>query len=364
MIVVYGTTGELIKLAPVLMALRTRGIVPTTVCTGQQPEQIPAMLADFGLPPPDLWLARGHRGADLTRSSQIPGWLATVARGFASERGRMVAALRAARGRRLVLVHGDTFTTVLGALMGRALRARVAHAEAGLRSGRWRDPFPEELNRRTASWLAHVHLAPGPWAIGNLRAGHARGVLVDTGANTIADSLALAGAARPQVAVGPEPFGLVSIHRFELLNDPRGLRAVLELLREASARIPLLFVDHPVTAAAIAADRLDHLLEGGLRRIPRQRYFPFLALLRRSAFLFTDSGGSQEECAHWGHPCLVHRAVTERREGLGGSVVLSGMSLDVARGFLAGPWPPHAPCTPVESPSERIATALADLGFR
>lgn len=364
MIVVYGTTGELIKLAPVLLALRARGIMPMTACTGQQPEQIPAMLSDFGLPPPHLWLARGHRGADLTRPSQIPGWLATVSRSFASARGRMAAALREARGRRLVLVHGDTFTTVLGALMGRALRAQVAHAEAGLRSGRWRDPFPEELNRRAASGLAHVHLAPGEWALGNLRRAGTRGVLIDTGANTIVDSLELAGASEPEVPLEPGPFGLVSIHRFELLNDPRGLRAVLELLRGASARIPLLFVDHPVTAAAIAAERLDHLFGAGLRRIPRQRYFPFLALLRRSSFLFTDSGGSQEECAHLGHPCLVHRAVTERREGLGASVVLSGMDLGVARQFLQGPWRAVRPCAPAESPSERIVRSLTGLGFR
>ena len=78
-------------------------------------------------------------------------------------------------------------TTVLGAVMGRALRVAVAHIEGGLRSFDLRHPFPEELNRRLASTLARIHYAPGAWAASNLR----RGDVVDTGSNTIRDSLEL-----------------------------------------------------------------------------------------------------------------------------------------------------------------------------
>lgn len=362
MIVVYGTTGELIKLAPLLRRLEERGTPATTVCTGQQPEQIPAMLRDFGLRDPDHWLARGHGGRDLTRPSEIPAWLVTVARGALRARPALRRARRAAP-RPLVMVHGDTFTTVLGALIGRAVGAPVAHLEAGLRSGDWRNPFPEELNRRIVSRIATVHLTPGEWSAGNLRRARVRGTIVDTGTNTIHDSLELAGAAEPAVAVPDEPFGLVSIHRFELLNDRDGLRRILDLLREASRRIPLLFVDHPVTAATVDALGFGGYFDDRLRRIPRQRYFPFLALLRRSTFLLTDSGGSQEECARLGHPCLVHRAVTERRDGLGGPVVLSGLDLDVVRRFLAGPWEPTPVAAVRTSPTEIILRYLEHAGF-
>lgn len=362
MIVVYGTTGELIKLAPLLRRLEERGSPATTVCTAQQPEQIPAMLRDFGLSPPDHWLARGHRGRDLTRPAEIPRWLATVARGFAHARPHLRAALRGAP-RPLVLVHGDTFTTVLGALIGRAVRAPVAHLEGGLRSGDWRNPFPEELNRRITSRIATIHLAPGAWAAGNLRAAGVRGTIVDTGANTIRDSLDMAAGADPGVPLPGEPFGLVSIHRFELLNDRDRLRAILEVLREAAHRMPLLFIDHPVTAKTIGDAGLDGLFGERFRRVPRQRYFPFLALLRRSAFLVTDSGGSQEECAQLGHPCLVHRAVTERRDGLEGPVVLSGLDLDVVRDFLKGPWTATAPPGGALSPTDLIMRYLAHEGF-
>jgi len=361
-IVVYGTTGELIKLAPLLRRLEERGAPATTVCTGQQPEQIPTMLRDFGLRDPDVWVARGAGGRDLTRPAQIPRWLADVARGALAARGTLRRAARSAP-RPLVLVHGDTFTTVLGALIGRLVGAPVAHLEAGLRSGDWRNPFPEEVNRRITSRIATIHLAPGAWAAGNLRRARVRGTIVDTGANTIRDSLEMAAAATPAVPVPEGTFGLVSMHRFELLNDHAALRAVLELLRDASRRVPLLFVDHPVTVGAVTAAGLDHLFGDGLRRIPRQRYFPFLALLRRSTFLVTDSGGSQEECAQLGHPCLVHRAVTERQDGLGGPVVLSGLDLGVLRRFLAGPWTPVPPPDGAGSPTGRVLRYLEHEGF-
>ena len=106
-------------------------------------------------------------------------------------------------------------TTVLGAVMGRALRVAVAHIEGGLRSFSLRHPFPEELNRRLTSALARMHYAPGAWAASNLR----RGAVVDTGANTIRDSLELVPDGDPPMTLPDRPFGVVSLHRFELLND-------------------------------------------------------------------------------------------------------------------------------------------------
>lgn len=364
-LVVFGTTGELIKLAGILTRLRP-GEQAFAVCTGQQVEQIPGLLDDLGLPAPDLWLARGRAGRDLERAADIPPWLLGCARSFVRHRARLRAAARAGAARPLVLVHGDTFTTVLGALAGRALGVPVAHVEAGLRSGSWRNPFPEELDRRVTSRLAGLHLAPGAWAAGNLLRARVSGEVIDTGANTIRDALALA---RDHPADGVElsegPFGLVSLHRFELLSDPAALRAILTELREVSRRTPLLFVDHPVTVAAVRAAGLDGLFDERLRRVPRQRYFRFVGLLQASAFLVTDSGGSQEECAALGHPCLVHRATTERQDGLAeGMVVLSGMDLGAVRAFLADPEAHRRPTTTDgRSPSEVIVEALGERGF-
>lgn len=361
--VAYGTTGELIKLAPILHALQLRGPV-ITLCTGQQVQQIPALLDDFGLAAPTLWLGRGRRGADLERPGDIPPWLATVARRFAARRRWLKRELDAGSGRPLVLVHGDTFTTVVGALLGRTVGAPVAHIEAGLRSGDWRNPFPEELDRRITSKLAQIHFAPGPWAAGNLRAGKVRGEIVDTGGNTIRDALGLVDGLPPAVALPDEPFGLVSIHRFELLGKPAALRAIVERLREASRTWPLVFIDHPVTVAALRQAGLERLFDERFRRVPRQRYFRFISLLKASAFLVTDSGGSQEECAQLGHPCLVHRAATERRDGLDGPVVLSGLDLGVVERFLADPLAHrHPPAAGDRRPSDVIVDYLALEGF-
>jgi UDP-N-acetylglucosamine 2-epimerase (non-hydrolysing) len=264
--------------------------------------------------------------------------------------------------RSLVIVHGDTMTTVLGALMGRFLRVPVAHVEAGLRSGNWLNPFPEELNRHATSRLAEIHLAPNGWAADNLRTAGVGGRIVDIGGNTVIDALRDFGHATPTVAPR-EPYGVASLHRQELLGQPRLLRTTLELLAEAARARPLLFVDHPITAAAISGAGLDELL-AGVQRIPRQPYRDFISLLRGSEFLITDSGGSQEECAALGLPCLIHRRATERLEGLGECVVLSNMDITVARGFLRDfASLRRAPLEHAGSPTARIVELLRAEGF-
>jgi UDP-N-acetylglucosamine 2-epimerase (non-hydrolysing) len=362
--VVYGTTGELIKLAPVLATLRDRGERMLAICTGQQVQQIPALLDDFGLAQPDLWLGRGYRGRDLERAAWILPWLGSVSARFARRFRAIAGELHAGRGRPLVLVHGDTFTTVIGALIGRSLRVPVAHLEAGLRSGDWRNPFPEELDRLAASRLAAIHLTPGAWAADNLRRARVRGEIVDCGGNTIRDALDLVPPGAVDVELPDEPFGLVSIHRFELLGNASAFREILTLLSDTARRVPLLFVDHPVTAAAIADQGLEGLFRPELRRIPRQRYFQFISLLKASGFVVTDSGGSQEECAYLGHPCLVHRAATERQDGLGGPVTLSRLDLSVVSEFLADPRRHAAvPVALAERPTDVALGFLERAGF-
>ena len=359
--VVFGTTGELIKLAPVLLRLRDRGHPFLLATTGQQVQQIPTFLDQFGLRQPDLWLARGAAGRDLRVNADIPRWVATVVRSYLRHRSRLRRALGIGRGRPLVLQHGDTMTTVLGAAIGRSLGVPVAHMEAGLRSFDLRNPFPEELNRRLTSTLARIHYAPGAWAAANLTGGD----VVDTRSNTIRDSLELVPDADPAVPLPDAPFGIVSLHRFELLNNRRLLTETLEVLAAAARATPLLFIDHPVTAAAVDGFGLAALFDDArFVRIPRLRFFDFVRAERRSAFVITDSGGSQEECYYLDLPCLVHRVRTERREGLGENVVLSEMAADVLRAFLADPTPFRRRTTlPPQSPSDVIVADLERRGF-
>ena len=361
-LVVFGTTGELIKLAPVLVRLRDRGYPFLLATTGQQVTQIAPFLEQFGLPHPGLWLGRGAGGRDLAVNKDIPGWLLQVGRSVMRHRRTLRRELRRGPGRPLVLVHGDTMTTVLGALMGRVLRVPVAHIEGGLRSDDLRNPFPEELNRRATSHITQIHYAPGPWAASNLN----RGIVVDTGSNTVRDSLELVpDNLEPAVPAPDEPFGIVSLHRFELLNSRTLLAETLRALAETAGRTRLLFVDHPVTIAAIERFGLQSVFDGErFRRIPRLRFFDFVQLERRCTFVVTDSGGSQEECYYLDRPCLVHRKRTERREGLGENVVLSRLDAEVLREFLGDPTRYHrTSALPDTSPSEVIVDDLVERGF-
>ncbi len=359
--VTYGTTGELIKLLPVLDRLKQRGICYVSVTTAQQVEQIPALLESFSLPQPDFWLARGANGRDLRTNREVPGWFFSVVKNFFRSGRALKRKLKAGPGRPLVLVHGDTMTTVIGSAMGRLLGLPVAHVEAGMRSHDLRQPFPEELNRRVTSVLANIHYAPGAYAAANLRGGG----IVDTGSNTIRDSLEMIRASEPLPFEEPDgSFGLVSLHRFELLNNRALLTATIQALADNASRHTMLFVDHPVTAAAISAAGLDGLFGGGLRRIPRLIFSQYIELERRSAFVVTDSGGSQEETYYMDIPCLIHRGKTEHPEGVGENVVISSYDMSVVHDFLRDPsrfrrhheLPPH-------SPSDMIVEDLIARGF-
>jgi UDP-N-acetylglucosamine 2-epimerase (non-hydrolysing) len=360
--VVYGTTGELIKLAPVLVRIREAGGTYLSATTGQQVQQIPALLDELSLPQPDVWLGRGSNGRDLHTNADIPGWLGRVARTFARERTRLRRRTVNGDGRPLVLVHGDTMTTVLGTLMGRAMRLPVAHIEAGVRTWDVFHPFPEELNRRLVSRIAQIHYAPGPAAAANLR----RGIVVDTGTNTIRDSVHLAPRDSPVPStVEGRRYGLVSLHRYELLKDRELLRRTLETLAKHAAATPLLFVDHPVTAAAIGRFGLGGLFdEEQFIRMPRVSFFAFVELLRRSAFLVTDSGGSQVESFELDVPCLVHRKKVEQPEGVGENVVVSGFSTDELERFLSDPGR-HRRTSPrsERSPADVIVADLRQRGY-
>jgi UDP-N-acetylglucosamine 2-epimerase (non-hydrolysing) len=362
---VFGTTAELIKLAPVADRLDRRGVPYRWWCTGQQVEELPVTIAGLGVREPDRWLGRGWAGHSLHRPGDVARWAARLVRTVASRRRALRAELAADGTPPVVVVHGDTMTTVLGALVGRVLGATVVHVEAGMRSGDWRNPFPEELDRRMVARIADVHFAPGARAVGNLR--RARGTVVDTGANTVVDALGcvpVGAGTRP--ATVPPRFGLVSLHRSELYGDPVALEAVLGVLADEARRpegMALVFVDHPVTCARITELGLDPLL-APMVRIPKLDYASFVTLVRDSAFVVTDSGGLQQECAELGHPCAVHRTTTESPEGIGANVVVTGGRLDALRAFLDDPQR-HRCAAParVSSPSDVVVDWLCERGL-
>ncbi len=336
-IVIYGTTGELIKLLPLLKSTDPRSYL--TICTYQQPEQLKELFKSTGLPAPDIKIGQSEDASDLKKFSSIPLWFLRVWIGFFKNRRAIKKAVTAdSKHKSLVVVHGDTFTTLSGSIMGKLLRLPVAHVEAGLRSHNWRHPFPEEINRICTSKIARLHFAPGDKPVENLRREHTKGRIVNTRYNTVLDSLRLANDADSDAERGlPSRYCLVSIHRNELLAQPKEVKQILSRIRTFADIIPIVFVDHPITKERIHSLSFDDILKSEkIVRLPKQNYFDFIRLLAKADCVITDSGGLQEEAAYLGTPCLVHRKATERNEGLDANVVLSKYDPKRVEAFCAG----------------------------
>lgn len=332
---IVGTTAELIKVAPVMRELASRGLRYQLWCTNQHVTGFDETLQDLELPPADVDLIPAHARSHVASTSQVPFWTGRVVWSVLRYRRALRRRVRFDGSPGRVLVHGDTFTTVLGALIGRLLGAEVAHVEAGLRSGSVRSPFPEELNRRLVGRIATTHYAPTSTEVSNLQRSHAPGRVVLTEANTVVDALRFA--MHGQVGVDlPEHFGLVTLHRFELLRDPDAFSRIVSALAEYSSTHHLVMVAGQSERNRLEELGLMSLFDGDrFRVISKKRYAEFLPILTRADFVVTDSGGLQEECAAIGVPCAVHRLRTERQQGVGENVVLTKLSIPVLQEFLA-----------------------------
>ncbi|MEZ5320848.1 MAG: UDP-N-acetylglucosamine 2-epimerase [Microthrixaceae bacterium] len=362
---VYGTTAELIKIAPVRQRLVALGARPLLWSTGQQASELPETTRRLRLPEPDFVFAEGFRGRSLHRTADVPVWLATVTRAALAHRQELLTSLWEDDRPPIVLVHGDTMTTVVGAALGRWLGVTVGHIEAGLRTNRILEPFPEELDRRVAARLAHVHFAPGIDKFLNLRG--IGGIKVDTVANTVIDTVrSVPDQDLDHIgdAVVPDRFGLVSLHRFELVRNRERFDAVLAALARHARDVPMLVVTDALASAQIEAFGLGHHFDDRhLIRVGKLAYFDFVTLLRRAEFVVTDSGGLQEECAYLNIACLVHRTTTERNEGIGTNVVLSMYDIDAVDDFLDDPSRYRDPDPePLPSPSDVIVEHLVQAG--
>ncbi|MBU4214663.1 MAG: UDP-N-acetylglucosamine 2-epimerase [Actinobacteria bacterium] len=331
---IVGTTAELIKIAPVYHELTSRGRASEIWFSGQHVDELPGTLSDLGLPEPQEWLVPASGAANLARPADVPRWVARLTATVWRRRRALRSRLTSDGTAPIVLVHGDTFTAPIGALIGRLLAARVGHVEAGMRSGSLVHPFPEEVNRRVAGRLVDIHFPPTAVEAGHLRRHH--GAIVTTGANTIIDAVryALENPVQTNLKM-PESYGLATLHRFELVRREDMYRSVLETLKEYSAALPIVYF-----AGASERERLEQyglmdLFDGERFRIEdKLSYVAFLPILARARFVVTDSGGLQEECGHLGIPCAVHRARTERHIGEGTNMILTKFSIRTLRSFL------------------------------
>lgn len=327
-LVVVGTRPEAIKISPILPALaRYRDRVTVEVCvTRQHSELLDPVLEIFDIRPGyDLALMRpGQSLADLTARA-LTG-IESVCRDFNPS---------------IVVVHGDTTTTLAASLAAFYNKIPVAHVEAGLRTSDLMAPWPEELNRRLASAMATIHFAPTDRARLNLlKEGVAEAQVFVTG-NTVIDAL-LGVVARIQsdAVLQTElknnfPFLseqrrllLVTGHRRE--NFGGGFERICEALANLAKR-PDVQIVYPVHLNPQVRRPVFGILGGldNLHLIEPVDYLSFVYLMMRSYLIISDSGGVQEEAPSLGKPVLVMRDVTERQEALDAGVVkLVGTDVD------------------------------------
>ncbi len=355
---VLGTSAEAIKVRPVIQRLRNRGVDIEIWSTYQHTDALDTALDALGIPRPAFGFARGARGKAIEKPGQMIPWLASAIGSLLRNRKQ----LRQRLGERpLIVIHGDTVTTVFGAFAAKVLRAPSAHIEAGLRSGKLFRPFPEEIDRRITGRVANIHFAPNADAASNLR----RKDVIDTGRNTAIDGVldTLDAAVRPVGAELQSPYGLVLLHRFEFISQPQLVCETINAL-ERDSPVPLVVLVDVFSGGPIN-EAVNALNSPKIRTIAKLDYPQFVKAMDGAEFIFTDSGGIQQEAGLLGVPTMLHRQVTESPDGMGRNIILSGWELSKVRQFLSDyPALRHPIDRPDKSPSDIIVDELLKRGYR
>jgi UDP-N-acetylglucosamine 2-epimerase (non-hydrolysing) len=351
---VVGTRPNLVKMAPVIGAMRARAPEAghTIVHTGQHYDRLMSEIffEELGMPAPDhmLEVGSGSHAEQTARTME-----------------RLEPVLLAERPD-LVVVPGDVNSTLAAAITAAKLEIPVAHIESGLRS--FDRTMPEELNRIVTDQLSQHLFLHSDEAVANLRAEGVGEERMQFVGNTMIDTLVALeerfrdlGVAR-RLGVEPGSYVLVTLHRPALVDGPLLPHAMTELSALA-AEMPVVFPVHPRTRKMIEGD----VISPGLMLTEPVGYLDFLSLMADSLAVLTDSGGIQEETTYLGIPCFTLRDNTERpvtvRAGTNTLLGLEPAAIATIPAALAA-----SPSSPPDPPplwdghaAERVAEVVAGL---
>ena len=336
---VFGTRPEAIKMCPLVKELQKHAdMFNTIVCvTGQHREMLDQVLKIFNVEP-DYDLNIMKQGQDLY---DVTARVLTGMRDVFKECKPDV-----------ILVHGDTTTSMAAALAAFYQQIPVGHVEAGLRTHNIYSPWPEEMNRQIPGRIAEYNFAPTPLSAKNLQEEKAHGNIYVTG-NTVIDALHMVvGKLRTDTALSKEQdeillqagydvtrlqankrLVLITGHRRENFGD--GFIRMVTAMKDLSEKYPNVDFVYPMhlnpnvrkPIHEVFGENLSHL--GNMFFIEPLEYLSFVYLMEKSTIVLTDSGGIQEEAPGLGKPVLVMRDTTERPEALeAGTVKLVGTDYD------------------------------------
>ena len=335
-ILVFGTRPEAIKMAPLVKEFqKDTEHFETKVCvTAQHRQMLDQVLEVFGITPDyDLNIMAPNQDLyDIT--SKVLLGLRDVLKDFAPD---------------VVLVHGDTTTSMAASLAAFYRQIAVAHVEAGLRTYDMLSPWPEEMNRQVTDRICTYYFAPTGQSRQNLLRENIEEKKIFVTGNTVIDALLMAvdiiatkTGMEEQIhkeiqekgyTVGERDYILVTGHRRE--NFGEGFLHICKAIRELASKYPDIDIVYPVHLNPNVQKPVYELLSGldNVFLISPLDYLPFIYAMQHSILLLTDSGGVQEEAPSLGKPVLVMRNTTERPEAVeAGTVKLVGTDAETIVG--------------------------------
>jgi len=352
-----GTVAELIKVFPIMMEFDKKNIDYMIIASGQN-DITKSELLNFIKKRPEIILS--NKKIHQSAVSLFLWFIKTTLKSI-SIIGKLTD-----KKNSIMVVHGDTVSTVMGAFLAKFFGMKVAHIEAGLRSFNFLHPFPEEIDRVLVSHMADVHFCPNEWAMKNIKNGG--GVKVNTENNTLIDSLAIALDQKIDSelikSIKNNKYFIFILHRQENLMNRELVQNLTEKLSEITKETHCVFVLHEPTRKVLSDMDLLKDLEKNkkITLLSRLSYVEFMHVLSNSEYIITDGGSNQEESYFMGKPCLILRKKTERIEGLGHNVLLSNLDSDTISKFIVEYKSYLKPKVQSNiSPSSVICNALAQI---
>jgi UDP-N-acetylglucosamine 2-epimerase (non-hydrolysing) len=357
--VVAGARPNFMKVAPILRAMQgVPALAAKLIHTGQHYDEgmSDVFFQQLRIPPPAVHLGVGSGTQAVQTARILTAFEELLLQREPSKCG--------------VVVVGDVTSTMACTLAAVKLGVPVAHVEAGLRS--FDRAMPEEINRVVTDALADVLLVSEESGAANLRAeGVAESRMWMVG-NVMIDTL-LAELTAARATDAPARFGVpaggyayVTLHRPSNVDSPEKLRAILELLNEIGALLPVVFPIHPRTRARLDSFGLAGVLSKSVVVTEPLGYHESVALVDKARFVLTDSGGVQEESSVLGVPCLTLRANTERPATVtyGTNVIVGDDPRAVmprVQEILAGIWKKGGPIPMWDgAAAQRVVSALTE----
>mgnify|MGYP004607103891 CR=1 FL=1 len=311
----FGTRPEAIKMAPLVKELQKRKEIKCIVCvTAKHREMLDQVLKAFDITPDyDLnIMQKGQTLGDITVRA-----LTSLEDIIKKEKPN------------IVLVHGDTTTTFVGALAAFYNQVDIGHVEAGLRTYDKYSPYPEEMNRQMVSCMADMHFAPTKLSANNLiKEGKKKENIYITG-NTVIDAMATTIKENYQNEifdwVGKDKMILLTAHRRENIGD--NMRSIFKAVKKIAEEFNDIKIVYPIHKNPVVREIANEIFKDcdKIKLIEPLEVFDFHNFMNKSYIILTDSGGVQEEAPALGKPVLVLRNTTERPEGIeAGTLKLTG----------------------------------------